>query len=60
MLVVQADSLQYLNNTTTHNTPPIAMLLVGGVLVLFLLSLKGLTVLVVGVLVEDAQIAGEA
>ena len=58
MLVVQANSLQYLN--TTHNTPPKAMLLVGGVLFLFHLSLEGLAVLVVGVLVEDAQVAGEA
>ena len=36
MLVVQANSLQYLNNTaTTHNTPPKAMRLVGGVLFYF-------------------------
>ena len=35
MLVVQANSLQYLNNTATHNTPPKAMLLVGGVLFYF-------------------------
>ena len=59
MLVVQANSLQYLN-TATYNTPPKAMLLVGGVLFLFHLSLEGLAVLVVGVLVEDAQVAGEA
>ncbi len=32
MLVVQANSLQYLNTATTYNTPPKAMLLVGGVL----------------------------
>ena len=61
MLVVQANSLQYPNNTaTTHSTPPKAMRLVGGVLFLFLLFLEGLAVLVVGVLVEDAQVAGEA
>ena len=33
MLVLQANSLQYINNTaSTNNTPPKAMLLVGGVL----------------------------
>lgn len=35
MLVVQADSLQYLNNIATNGAPPIAMMLVGGVLLYF-------------------------
>ena len=35
MLVVQADSLQYHNKKATNGAPPIAMMLMGGVLLYF-------------------------